>query len=135
MYLLCQDVPYSALRLLHVGGRDGVHVPTLQEFLGCARSLPHLQFPCSHQARMWSCLCSATHSRYAAVMLWGACCVTQVLQRGGAAQVRGCGGQGHPDRRGQGCSAGSCQVLACRTAFPCGQSMLQTGHAWHAWPQ
>ena len=34
--VLAQDVPYSALRMLHVGGVEGVRVPTLQDFLRCA---------------------------------------------------------------------------------------------------
>lgn len=31
---LAQDVRYAQLRLLHVGGREGVHVPRLADFLG-----------------------------------------------------------------------------------------------------
>jgi hypothetical protein len=34
-----QDVTLSQIRQLHVGGRQGVHTPTLTEFLGCVPPL------------------------------------------------------------------------------------------------
>ena len=35
-----QDVPYKLLAALHLGGKEGVHVPTLQQFLACVAALP-----------------------------------------------------------------------------------------------